>query len=94
MAQQAAAARVGDPTAHPGVLGPPGVPSVLIGGQPAATVGTAHLCSSPAGHPPSALAPPGSTTVLIGGRPAARVGDLSACGSAVVSGCASVLIGG
>ncbi|MEV5971709.1 PAAR domain-containing protein [Streptomyces sp. NPDC051921] len=94
MAQAAAAARVGDPTVHPGMLGPPGVPSVLIGGQPAATVGTAHVCSSPAAHPPSALAPPGSTTVLIGGRPAARVGDLSGCGSAVVSGCASVLIGG
>lgn len=94
MAQAAAAARVGDPTAHPGVIGPPGVSSVLIGGQPAATVGTAHQCSSPAAHPPSALAPPGSTTVLIGGRPAARAGDLSACGSAVVSGCPSVLIGG
>ncbi|BAU86983.1 PAAR repeat-containing protein [Streptomyces laurentii] len=95
MAQMsAAAARVGDPTAHPGVIGPPGVPSVLIGGRPAATVGTAHQCASPAAHPPSALAPPGSTTVLIVGRPAARVGDLSGCGSAVVSGCASVLIGG
>ncbi|MEU8541333.1 PAAR domain-containing protein [Streptomyces sp. NPDC048717] len=95
MAQTAAAAaRVGDPTAHPGVIGPPGVPSVLIGGRPAATVGTAHQCQSPAGHPPSVLAPPGSATVLIGGRPAARAGDLSGCGSAVVSGCASVLIGG
>ncbi|PWS43484.1 hypothetical protein DKT74_16475 [Streptomyces sp. ZEA17I] len=66
---------------------------MLIGGRPAATVGTAHLCSSPAGHPPSAIAPPGSTTVLIGGRPAARVGDLAGCGSPVVSGCATVLIG-
>jgi len=70
------------------------VSTVLIGGRPAATVGTAHQCSSPAAHPPSALAPPGSTTVLIGGRPAARVGDLSGCGSAVVSGCPTVLIGG
>ncbi|QCW78582.1 PaaR repeat-containing protein [Streptomyces sp. S6] len=77
----------------PGTVGPPGVPSVLIGGRPAATVGTAHLCSSPAGHPPSAIAPPGSSTVLIGGQPAARVGDLAACGSPVVSGCATVLIG-
>ncbi|MFJ6520509.1 PAAR domain-containing protein [Streptomyces filamentosus] len=94
MAQAAAAARAGDPTAHPGVIGPSGVPSVLIGGRQAATVGTAHQCSSPAAHPPSALAPPGSATVLIGGRPAARVGDLSGCGSAIVAGCASVLIGG
>ena len=29
------AARVGDPTGHPGVIGPPGVPTVLIAGQPA-----------------------------------------------------------
>ncbi|GHJ91377.1 hypothetical protein SNE510_08960 [Streptomyces sp. NE5-10] len=91
---QGAAARVGDPTAHPGVIGPPGVATVLIGGRPAATVGTAHQCSSPAAHPASALAPPGSTTVLIGGRPAARVGDLSGCGSAVAAGCPTVLIGG
>ncbi|MGW0993275.1 PAAR domain-containing protein [Streptomyces sp. NPDC002523] len=89
-----AAARVGDPTGHPGVIGPPGVPTVLIGGQPAATVGTAHQCSSPAAHPASALAPPGSSTVLIGGRPAARVGDAAGCGSPVTSGCPSVQIGG
>ncbi|MEI7034390.1 PAAR domain-containing protein [Streptomyces pratensis] len=90
----APAARVGDPTGHPGAVGPPGVPTVLIGGKPAATVGTAHQCSSPAAHPPSVLAPPGSTTVFIGGRPAARAGDLAGCGSPVVSGCATVLIGG
>jgi hypothetical protein len=28
------AARVGDPTLHPGAVGPPGVPTVLICGQP------------------------------------------------------------
>ncbi|MCX4675625.1 PAAR domain-containing protein [Streptomyces sp. NBC_01433] len=89
-----AAARVGDPTGHPGTVGPPGVPSVLIGGRPAATVGTAHQCASPAAHPPSTIAPPGSSSVLIGGKPAARVGDLAGCGAPVVSGCTSVLIGG
>ncbi|ALO92081.1 MULTISPECIES: PAAR domain-containing protein [Streptomyces] len=89
-----AAARVGDPTGHPGVIGPPGEPTVLIGGRPAATVGTAHQCSSPAAHAPSALAPPGSSTVLIGGRPAVRVGDAAGCGSPVTSGCPSVQIGG
>ena len=47
------AARVGDPTGHPGVIGPPGVPTVLIGGMPAATVGTPHICS----FPPPAVAP-------------------------------------
>ncbi|CAM5442800.1 MULTISPECIES: PAAR domain-containing protein [Streptomyces] len=89
-----AAARVGDPTGHPGVIGPPGEPTVLIGGRPAATVGTAHQCSSPAAHAPSVLAPPGSSTVLIGGRPAVRVGDAAGCGSPVTSGCPSVQIGG
>ncbi|MFB8212061.1 PAAR domain-containing protein [Streptomyces sp. NPDC056010] len=90
----AAAARVGDPTGHPGTVGPPGVVSVLIGGRPAATVGTLHQCASPLGHPPSPIAPPGSRTVFIGGRPAARVGDLSGCGAPILSGCATVLIGG
>ncbi|MGW5424675.1 PAAR domain-containing protein [Streptomyces sp. NPDC003943] len=93
---QGPAARVGDPTGHPGVIGPPGVPTVLIGGAPAATVGTPHVCSfaSPPPHPPSAIAGPGSTSVLIGGAPAARVGDLAACGAPVVSGCPTVIIGG
>ncbi|MES9506818.1 PAAR domain-containing protein [Streptomyces sp. NPDC000609] len=95
-AAAAAAARVGDPTGHPGAVGPPGVPTVLIGGLPAATVGTPHLCAfpPPAVHAPSVIVPPGSTTVLIGGRPAARVGDRSACGAPIVSGCPTVLIGG
>ncbi|NYI03896.1 PAAR domain-containing protein [Allostreptomyces psammosilenae] len=90
------AARVGDPTGHPGVVGGPGVPTVLIGGRPAATVGTPHQCAfpPPAVHPPSVIAPPGSATVLIGGRPAARIGDLAACGSPIVAGCPTVLIGG
>lgn len=90
------AARVGDATGHPGVIGPPGVPTVLIGGQPAATVGTLHTCSFPGGppHPPSTIAPPGCPTVLIGGLPAARLGDLSMCGAPIVMGCPTVLIGG
>ncbi len=89
----APAARVGDPTGHGGVLGPPGVPTVLIGGSPAATVGTPHQCGSPL-HGPSVINAPGSSSVLIGGRPAARVGDLAVCGSPVLSGCPTVLIGG
>jgi uncharacterized Zn-binding protein involved in type VI secretion len=89
------AARVGDPTSHPGVLAPPGVPTVLIAGMPAATVSTLHICSfpPPAVHPPTAVVPPGCPTVLIGGQPAARVGDIAACGAAVVVGCATVLVG-
>jgi uncharacterized Zn-binding protein involved in type VI secretion len=90
------AARVGDPTGHPGVIGPPGVPTVLIGGQPAATASTLHTCSfpSPPPHPPSTIIPPCSTTVLIGGLPAARIGDMAACGAPIVMGCMTVMIGG
>ena len=89
------AARVGDPTGHPGVIGGPGVPTVLIGGMPAATVGTPHTCSFPSPpHPPSPLAPPGCPTVLIGGMPAARMGDLAGCGAPIAAGCPTVLMGG
>jgi uncharacterized Zn-binding protein involved in type VI secretion len=87
------AARVGDVTGHGGALGPPGVPTVLIGGMPAATVGTPHICAIPL-HPPSAVVPPGSMTVLIGGLPAARMTDLTACGAPIAIGCMTVLIGG
>ena len=41
------AARVGDPTGHPGVIGPPGVPTVLIGGMPAARMGDMSGCGAP-----------------------------------------------
>jgi uncharacterized Zn-binding protein involved in type VI secretion len=91
------AARVGDPTGHPGVVTGPGVPTVLIGGMPAATVGDLHTCSMPppAGpHPPSPIAPPGSLTVHIGGKPAARMGDMSACGAPILMGCPTVMVGG
>lgn len=90
------AARVSDPTGHPGVIVGPGVPTVLIGGMPAAVLGDQHACSMPpvAGpHPPTPIAK-GSTTVLIGGRPAARLGDMSGCGAPIIAGCFTVLIGG
>lgn len=90
------AARVADPTAHPGVITGPGVPTVLIGGMPAATVGSLHACSFPGTppHPPSPIVPPGCPTVLIGGLPAARMGDLTGCAAPIVAGCPTVLIGG
>ena len=91
------AARMGDPTGHPGIVAGPGVPTVLIGGKPAATVGTLHTCMfpPPAGpHPPSPIIPPGCPTVLIGGQPAARMGDMSACGAPILLGELTVLIGG
>jgi uncharacterized Zn-binding protein involved in type VI secretion len=91
-----AAARVGDPTGHPGTIAGPGDTSVLIAGQPAAVEGTNHSCSIPpqAGpHPPTPIAR-GSATVSIGGKAAARVGDTTGCGSPIVSGATTVVIGG
>jgi uncharacterized Zn-binding protein involved in type VI secretion len=91
----AAAARVLDPTTHPGSVAGPGVPTVLIGGQPAATMGDQHACAMPplAGpHPPSPIVT-GSTSVLIGGKGAARAGDASGCGAQILVGCPTVLIG-
>ena len=90
------AARINDPTGHPGVITGPGMPTVLIGGRPAAVVGDVHTCMMPppAGpHPPAPFAK-GSATVLIGGRPALRMGDLSTCGSPILVGAFNVLIGG
>ena len=62
------AARVGDTTATGDPITGPGVPNVLIGGQPAAVMG--DLVSGAAAVGPIAM---GSLTVLISGRPAARV---------------------
>lgn len=90
------AARVTDPTGHPGIITGPGVPTVLIGGMPAAVLGDLHACSMPplAGpHPPSPIIK-GSATVLIGGRPAARLGDMSGCGAPIIMGLPTVQIGG
>jgi len=84
-----AAARVGDPTGHPGIIAGPGVPTVLIGGMPAARVTDMAVCVGP----PDLIAL-GSFTVLIGGQPAARMGDMSGCGAPIVMGCPTVLIGG
>jgi uncharacterized Zn-binding protein involved in type VI secretion len=90
------AARVGDPTGHPGTVTGPGAVNVLIGGSPAAHVGDLHTCAMPplAGpHPPTPF-PMGSTTVLVGGTPALRMGDMSGCGAPIVMGAPTVLIGG
>lgn len=78
------------PVPHVGgpIIGP-GVPTVLIGGLPAAVLGDSLTCVGP----PDTVAM-GSTTVLIGGKPAARMGDTCAHGGAIVLGCPTVLIGG
>ena len=87
------AARVGDPTAHPGAITGPGMPNVLIGGKPAAVQGDTHACATPNPHPPTFF-PKGSVTVFIGGRGALRMGDVCACGAPVTMGFPNVLIGG
>jgi uncharacterized Zn-binding protein involved in type VI secretion len=89
------AARIGDPTSHPGVIAGPGVSTVLIGGVPASVVGDTHTCGftgMPA-HPPTVMVH-GSATVLIGGRPAVRMGDPAACSATVMTGAPTVDIGG
>lgn len=64
------------------------VPTVLIGGSFAATVGTMAFC---AGGPDSIVM--GSAGIMIGGKPAARMGDMTAHGGMVALGCPNVLIG-
>nr|WP_321235694.1 PAAR domain-containing protein [uncultured Psychroserpens sp.] len=79
-------------TPIPHVGGPiigPGVPTVLIGGLPAAKVGDSLVCVGP----PDAIVK-GSSTVMIGGMPAARVGDTTAHGGLIVLGATNVMIGG
>lgn len=76
----------------PHVGGPvsgPGVPTVLIGGMPAATVGDMLVCTGP----PDVIVK-GSATVMIGGKPAARMGDTTAHGGSIILGCPTVMIGG
>ena len=93
------AARVGDMHVCPMVNGtvphvggpvmPPGCPTVLIAGMPAARVGDMLVCTGP----PDTIIK-GSATVLIGGMPAARMGDTTAHGGTIVAGCPTVIIGG
>ena len=68
---------------------PPGCPTVLIGGLPAARVGDMLTCTGP----PDTIAA-GSGTVMIGGSPAARLGDSTAHGGVIILGCFTVIIGG
>ena len=72
-----------------GPILPPGTPTVLIGGLPAACVGDMCVCVGP----PDTIVV-GSGTVLIGGKPAARMGDSTAHGGAIILGCTTVIIGG
>lgn len=90
------AARLSDTSTHGGAVLGPGVPTVLVGGMPAAVLGDLHLCPLPpsVAHPPSSPFILGSATVLLGGRPALRAGDVCACGASVAVGLPTVQIGG
>lgn len=94
------AARLGDPHICPLVDGvkphvggpilPPCVPTVMIGGSPAAPgAGNPVTCAS---VPDTTLM--GSATVLVSGRPLVRMGDSTAHGGMIVMGFPTVLVGG
>jgi uncharacterized Zn-binding protein involved in type VI secretion len=70
-----------------GPILPPGMPTVLIGGMPAARVGDMCTCVGP----PDVIAM-GSPKVMIGGMPAARMGDQTAHGGVIVLGYPTVII--
>lgn len=73
-----------------GPIAGPGAPTVLIGGLPAANMGTIAVCAGP---PDTTMA--SAVTVLIMNKPACRLTDLSAHGGVIVGpGCPTVLIGG
>ena len=72
-----------------GPILPPGVPTVIIGGMPAATMTSQCVCVGP----PDVVIK-GSGTVLIGKKPAARMLDNTAHGGMIVLGAPNVLIGG
>ena len=89
-------ARISDVTATGDAITGPGVPTVLIGGLPAAVMGDLVSGAAVVG---SVIM--GSPTVLVGGRPAARltsvvVGANPATGipvsTTVATGCPTVLI--
>ena len=96
------AARVGDmhvcPMVTPGLppiphvggpILPPGAPTVLILGMPAATATNMCVCVGP----PDVIVK-ASMTVLMQGLPAARMGDMTAHGGSIVLGAPTVLVGG
>ena len=70
-----------------GPILPPGCPTVLLGGLPAARVTDMLTCVGP----PDMIGL-GSFTVMIGGMPAARMGDMTAHGGVIVGPCCPTVI--
>lgn len=93
------AARVGDMHTCPmfdgksphvgGPVMPPGIPTVLVGGMPAATLGNMCTCTGPLD-----VISMGSTNVLINGRFTSRQFDQTAHGGIIAIGNPTVLVGG
>ncbi|MDX2146042.1 MAG: PAAR domain-containing protein [Planctomycetota bacterium] len=73
-----------------GPIMPPGSPTVIVAGRPAATATGMCTCVGP----PDTIVK-GSATVMIGYMPAARLGDSTAHGGAIVGpGAPTVMVGG
>lgn len=84
------AARVGDLTAHGGVI-LTGSDDVEINGKKAAFVSSIASCAL---HPSPQAVVTGSDTVTINGHAAAFVSGLTSCGAPIATGSDDVTIGG
>jgi uncharacterized Zn-binding protein involved in type VI secretion len=71
-----------------GPILPPGYPTMLIGGLPAARMSDLATCTGP----PDTIVM-GYPTMLIGGLPTARMGDPTVHGGVITLGYPTVLIG-
>jgi len=72
-----------------GILSDPVAATVMIGGLPAAFIGTLGICEGP---PTTVIS--GSATVMVENMPAARMGDSTDHGGLITTGCETVMIGG
>ena len=72
-----------------GIVLPPGVPQVLVGGLPAARLTSQCMCVGP-----TDVVSEGAATVLVDGLPAAHIVHKTIHGGTLVTGVPSVLIGG
>lgn len=71
------------------------MPTVMIGGMPAAVALDNHICViPPPSHIVASIFPMGSGTVMIGGKPALRTSDACICGAMAAVGAPTVMIGG
>jgi uncharacterized Zn-binding protein involved in type VI secretion len=83
------AARLGDTISHEGVI-VTGSPDVFVEGPPSARLTDEALCDI---HDEQSIVS-GSLTVLVNGLPKARIGDSISCEATIVTGAATVLVGG